>query len=65
MNKRGEKFQRAESITHTDNFKKWFGDWENDPKHASKIVDDKGNPMIMYHGTDADFSIFDKQKIQR
>lgn len=57
-------YQQAGSI-YSDNFKKWFGDWENDPKHASKIVDDKGNPMIMYHGTDADFSIFDKQKIQR
>lgn len=57
-------YQQAGSI-YGDNFKKWFGDWENDPKHASKIVDDKGNPMIMYHGTDADFSIFDKQKIQR
>ena len=57
-------YQQAGSI-YSDNFKKWFGDWENDPKNASKIVDDKGNPMIMYHGTDADFSIFDKQKIQR
>ena len=26
-----------------DNFKKWFGD--------SKVVDDKGNPMVMYHGS--------------
>ena len=60
----GKLYQQAGNI-YSNNFKKWFGDWENDPKNASKIVDDKGNPMIMYHGTDADFSIFDKQKIQR
>ena len=58
----GKLYQQAGNI-YSNNFKKWFGDWENDPKNASKIVDDKGNPMIMYHGTDADFSIFDKQKI--
>ena len=23
----------------TDNFKNWFGDWENDPANASKVVD--------------------------
>lgn len=64
MSNRGEKFQRAESITHTDNFKKWFGDWEKDSKNASKIVNEKGEPLVMYHGTDADFSIFDKKLIK-
>ena len=24
----------------TKRFKDWFGDWENDPKNASKVVDD-------------------------
>ena len=64
VSNRGEKFQRAESITHTDNFKKWFGDWEKDSKNASKIVNEKGEPLVMYHGTDADFSIFDKKLIK-
>lgn len=36
---------------YTDSFKKFFGDWQNDPEHASKFVDDNGMPLIMYHGT--------------
>ena len=35
----------------TDDFKKWFGDWENDPASASKVLDDNGEPLIVYHGT--------------
>ena len=35
----------------TNNFKKWFGDWENDSQNASKIIDDNGEPMIVYRGT--------------
>ena len=42
----------------TPNFKKWFGDWENDPKNASKVVDENGEPKVMYHGTDALFDVF-------
>ncbi|MBN6067395.1 hypothetical protein HYE54_00995 [Aggregatibacter actinomycetemcomitans] len=41
-------------------FKAWFGDWENDPKNASKVVNERtGEPLVVYHGTDADFNIFD------
>ena len=35
----------------TPNFKAWFGDWENDPKNASKVVDENGEPLVVYHGT--------------
>lgn len=35
-------------------FKEWFGDWENDAKNASKVVDGNGEPMVVYHGTNAD-----------
>ncbi|MDD2711295.1 MAG: hypothetical protein PHU77_00105 [Simplicispira sp.] len=43
----------------TPNFKAWFGDWEGDPAAASKVVDaDTGEPMVVYHGTNADFSAF-------
>ena len=38
----------------TPSFKAWFGDWENDPEHASKVVDGNGEPLVVYHGTDAD-----------
>ena len=36
----------------TKAFKRWFGDWENDPTNASKIVDENGEPLIVYHYTD-------------
>lgn len=42
----------------TPSFKQWFGDWEGDPDNASKVVDDNGEPLMVYHGTDADFSEF-------
>lgn len=32
-------------------FKEWFGDFENDPANASKVVDKNGEPLIVYHGT--------------
>lgn len=35
----------------TKAFKKWFGDWEHDPKNASKVVDENGEPLVVYHGT--------------
>jgi hypothetical protein len=35
----------------TPEFKAWFGDWENDPANASKVVDENGEPMVVYHGT--------------
>lgn len=35
----------------TDNFKKWFGDWEKAPEQASKVVDDGGKPLVVFHGT--------------
>jgi hypothetical protein len=36
----------------TKAFKEWFGDWENDPENASKVVDENGEPLVVYHHTD-------------
>jgi hypothetical protein len=36
------------------NFWRWFGD--------SKVVDDQGRPLVVYHGTGADFSQFEAGK---
>lgn len=36
----------------TKAFKEWFGDWENDPANASKVVDENGEPLVVYHYTD-------------
>ncbi len=42
----------------TKEFKNWFGDWENDPKNSSKVVDENGEPLVVYHGTNASFNEF-------
>lgn len=50
----------------TKDFKEWFGDWENNPESASKVVDENGEPLVVYHGTSsAPFNIFDKNRIGR
>jgi len=46
----------------TPEFKAWFGDWENDPKNASKVVDENGEPLVVYHGTNATFDEFKLEK---
>ena len=46
----------------TPAFKQWFGDWENDPVNASKILDDNGEPLVMYHGARSDFWAFDMSR---
>ena len=45
----------------TDAFKNWFGDWENDPENASEVLDENGEPLVVYHGTvGGQFSIFNR-----
>ena len=39
-------------------FKRWFGDWQNDPVNASKVVNADGTPKVVYHGTNAEFTVF-------
>lgn len=38
------------------NFRAWFGD--------SKVVDEKGEPLVVYHGTNAQFEVFDPGQLQ-
>jgi DNA polymerase III sliding clamp (beta) subunit (PCNA family) len=49
-------------LVRTPEFKAWFGDWENDPENASKIVDENGEPLVVYHGTKNEFYEFDTNK---
>lgn len=37
-------------LVRTPEFKAWFGDWENNPKNASKVVDENGEPLVVWHG---------------
>ena len=46
--------RKIASILDTQQFKRWFG--------KSKVVHADGTPMIVYHGTDAVFSVFDPTK---
>lgn len=44
-------------------FKAWFGDWENNPENASKVVNPKtGEPLVVYHGTLNSFNVFSNDR---
>jgi hypothetical protein len=45
-------------LVRTPAFKQWFGDWENSPETSSKVVDENGEPLVVYHGTNAEFNKF-------
>lgn len=53
-NSNGERIAKSEPALR--NFWNWFGD--------SKVVDDKGRPLVVYHSTGADFNTFDITKAQ-
>jgi hypothetical protein len=42
----------------TKAFKEWFGDWENNPEEASKVVDENGEPLVVYHGTNSQWTTY-------
>lgn len=44
-------FSRRQETEQTPAFKRWFGD--------SKVVDAKGEPLVVYHGTRSDFDAFE------
>jgi len=53
-------------IRKSSNFKNWFGDWESDPKNASKIVDKNGRPLVVYHGSQSgDITAFKQERKRR
>jgi hypothetical protein len=53
-------------LVRTPAFKQWFGDWENSPETASKVVDENGEPLVVYHGTkSSDIYEFDLSKSKR
>ena len=49
---------KFENVTYSQQFKKWFGDWEKKPNTASKVVNEDGTPKVVYHGTRANFNTF-------
>jgi hypothetical protein len=56
----------SEDATRSQQFKDWFGDWENNPESASKVVNENGTPRVVYHGTKSDaFTVFDSSKANK
>ncbi len=63
--------ERQWAQVRTGAFKKWFGDWkkaaEESPSAAktnsSKIVDENGEPKVVYHGSPYRFFRFDKARL--
>ncbi len=45
----------------TKAFKRWFGDWEHDSEHTSKVVDAHGEPLVMFRWDDRGKSFFEKR----
>lgn len=55
--------KKINNITQSKQFIRWFGDWQNSPAKASKVVDNNGEPLVLYHQTGKEFTTFDtKQK---
>lgn len=52
LNSNGQRIAQTEEGLR--NFWRWFGD--------SKVVDKDGRPLVVYHGTGADFDAFDDKK---
>lgn len=52
---------RLTDATQSQQFKRWFGDWQNHPEKASKVVNADGTPKVVYHGTNAKFHTFDTE----
>ena len=62
----------AKSNVYSDEFAEWFGDWwgplnvhDEDVEYGpiSKVVDENGEPLIVWHASKNTFDIFDKSKI--
>jgi len=50
-------------LVRTPEFKAWFGDWQNDPVNASKVVDEETKePLVLYHGTNKEVFVFKPKK---
>lgn len=51
-------------LVRTKAFKAWFGDWEKEPENSSKVVDENGEPAVMYHKSKQRF-FFREFKVDR
>jgi hypothetical protein len=59
VDKNEEEADRIYSMLSSRQFLQWFGDWINNPQNASKVVNDIGEPKIVYRG---ESSLFGKSE---
>ena len=49
----------AKAKTYLQPFFNWFGEWTSDDKtNVSKVVDENGEPLIVYHGSKKGINVF-------
>ena len=53
---------KLQNVTESQQFKRWFGDWQNHPERASKVVNADGTPKAVYHQTENEFTVFDVRR---
>ena len=56
-NVNGNILRSSRNQTKTDSFKRWFGDWQNDPQNASKVVNADGTPKRLYRYTNLEDTV--------
>lgn len=61
------KADQIKAQVYSDNFKSWFGDWQDktlvDTENVSIVVDPNGEPLLAVHYTNHTFDTFDFNKI--
>ena len=53
----GAEAKAPSAVIKSPEFKRWFG--------RSKVRDENGEPLVVYHGTNADFDVFDKGRVDK
>lgn len=49
----------SKAKVYSSNFKEWFGDWTKEDKtDVSKVVDENGEPLVVYHSTNKIFNTY-------
>lgn len=56
-NVNGNILRSSRNQKKTDSFKRWFGDWQNDPQNASKVVNADGTPKRLYRYTNLEDTV--------
>jgi hypothetical protein len=49
-------------LVRTPEFKAWFGDWENDAENSSKVIDENGEPLVVYRTDESVINKYKKRK---